>query len=1018
MRSLPLVLLFIAVAYAATPVHAQIFVDAGAVGGNDGTSWADAYTDLQDALAAATAGDVIWVAAGTYKPTPGTDRTVSFVLPDSVGVYGGFLGNETNLSQRNYVLNETILSGDIGAAADSSDNSYHVVDGTNTSSMTALDGFTVEWGNATAYSISYGAYGGGILVWYGLPIVRNVVCRHNHATYRGGGMYYAAADPVQLTNLRFEDNSSGWGGGLYAGGPHQTGPLTFTGITCTNNLAERGGGCYATTSTGGGTLFEYVHFEGNTAQYGGGIHGYYSEVRFGDFTGNTATVQGGAAFQDNGGMDLHDLTLEGNDAPDGGGVYVGCCGGTYSSIDFLGNAATGGGGAFYVERGPVEVDSSYFHGNHAVQGGAVYVKNEPAESNPSVFTACNIDSNTADVGGGMWSEGLVDLESSVFSRNAATNDGGAFQVAIRTHNLANVLLVDNTAGDKGGAAFQYQCEATWVNCTSSGNLATDRGGAMFNEGCSPTIVNTVLWGDSAGTDGAEIYNNFPVPGSVPVISYSDIEGCGGSGGGWDTAFGTDAGKNLDQDPLFADAVGGDYRLAAGSPVVENGDNSAPGLPATDLDGGPRIRGVYVDMGVYESQYFCPATPVLYVDETSPPGGNGASWSQAYPTIEDALAMFEQCGGIEEIYGSFAGTESSVGERALDDHPTVLSGEVGGSQREDNLYHVVTASGTDSSAVLDGFVITRGYAIDAPTTYGGGTYVAGGAATLRNLVWVDNYAEYGGALSNDLGDVTVVNAAFVANYAQESGGAFHTALGTTEMTNATFTGNTTQFDFYAGSGLYLGPYSNTTIHNSILWGNGPSDLISSYLATPIFDHSIVEGSGGSSSWDTAFGTDGGGNLDEDPLFVDALAGDVHLGVGSPAIDAGDDGAPLIATLDLGGDPRISGAAVDMGAYEYQVMTAVEDAAPYERAFRGAYPNPFNPEVTLAFELDRARRVSVKVYDVAGRLVRTLVDGHRSAGPHRVVWDGLDSSGRMGASGVYFVRVTSEGWSDSRKIVLLK
>ena len=92
-----------------------IYVSATAVGENNGSSWANAYTDLQAALIRSNPGDSLFVAAGTYKPTTGTSRAATFNIPAGVLVYGGFAGNEANLAARDLSAgNETILSGDLG----------------------------------------------------------------------------------------------------------------------------------------------------------------------------------------------------------------------------------------------------------------------------------------------------------------------------------------------------------------------------------------------------------------------------------------------------------------------------------------------------------------------------------------------------------------------------------------------------------------------------------------------------------------------------------------------------------------------------------------------------------------------------------------------------------------------------------------------------------------------------------------------------------------------------------------
>jgi len=84
-----------------------------------------------------------------------------------------------------------------------------------------------------------------------------------------------------------------------------------------------------------------------------------------------------------------------------------------------------------------------------------------------------------------------------------------------------------------------------------------------------------------------------------------------------------------------------------------------------------------------------------------------------------------------------------------------------------------------------------------------------------------------------------------------------------------------------------------------------------------------------------------------------------------------------------------------------------------------PNPFNPRTTVHFELPTAATVRVDVYDAAGRLVRTLLDGARAPGRHSLAWDGDDHAGRGVASGVYFVRLRVDGAVvDTRKMLLIK
>lgn len=196
-----------------------IYVDLNATGSDDGTSWPNAFTSLQAALAASTSGDEIWVAAGTYLPTSTADRAISFALKNGVGIYGGFDGTETLRTQRDPALNVTILSGDIGTPGSNADNSYHVVTTDATVTLSAvLDGFSVTAGQANGSSPDN--RGGGMWINSGSPTLANLKFTFNFASEEGGGLRVTSGSAT-LTNCSFLSNSvafRGSGGGLKSGG--------------------------------------------------------------------------------------------------------------------------------------------------------------------------------------------------------------------------------------------------------------------------------------------------------------------------------------------------------------------------------------------------------------------------------------------------------------------------------------------------------------------------------------------------------------------------------------------------------------------------------------------------------------------------------------------------------------------------------------------------------------------------------------------------------------------------------
>lgn len=199
-----------------------IYVDSRAQGANTGASWQDAYFDLHDALDAAGSGSEIWVAGGPYVPNrdsggipAGADDT--FAVPDSgLRIYGGFLGGETHLNQRNPFLNKTILTGlaekfHVLTIENEFDNGVHV------------DGFLITGGAAIDDQKGTDFNGGGALIYASDSTFANCAFVANHASIAGGGLY-ANVNQLNLVNCIFFDNSAGidaangTGGGLYVRG--------------------------------------------------------------------------------------------------------------------------------------------------------------------------------------------------------------------------------------------------------------------------------------------------------------------------------------------------------------------------------------------------------------------------------------------------------------------------------------------------------------------------------------------------------------------------------------------------------------------------------------------------------------------------------------------------------------------------------------------------------------------------------------------------------------------------------
>jgi hypothetical protein len=339
--------------------RAVIFVNAANTAGPwDGKSWKTAYAELQVALAEAYQGaDEVWVAAGTYRPARDVDRRAAFRLKQGLALYGGFKGGETARDQRDWQVNETVLSGDLGSPLGREGNSYHVVVG---AVGAVLDGFTVTGGNADGEG--FYSHGGGLLNYNGCsPAVSNCVFTGNHGL-EGGAIYNYNLSAPAITACEFRDNSAEKGGAMVnrVGASPDVRACRFVGNTAT----WRGGALLI--DYGSGPRISRCAFEDNrSGGHGGGVFLESVAAQLGivgthfdgcTFRGNAADLRGGGiACADASNPTVTGCDFSGNVAGKGGGAisndyFVTA---TVRGCTFTGN--TGGDGAADIDTDPTSV---------------------------------------------------------------------------------------------------------------------------------------------------------------------------------------------------------------------------------------------------------------------------------------------------------------------------------------------------------------------------------------------------------------------------------------------------------------------------------------------------------------------------------------------------------------------------------------------------------------------------------------------------------------------------------------
>lgn len=527
------VLLFLSLGFSSpTWATSIIYVNASASPGGNGSSWSQAYNDLQSALTqvpALPAPVQIWIAAGTYKPSlpVGDPHLMTFNLPNNVLLYGGFKGNESSLSQRNPVVNKSILSGDSNGddllpsdpnyANSIVDNAYHVV--TASGVIATLDGLTVQAGNAS----TAGDNGGGLLVQSGSSItLNNDSFTMNTADRKGGAIYATGPNTnIIMTNSVLTKNRT-------------TAPLppdfSYTG--------GRGGAMYV-ISLSSLKIDSSKFSENSAAEDGGALHINLTSgsLTNSSFTNNLSDHSGGAIAVQVNDPNVYNLTMSNllvtnNISHSGGGAITlqnifGNPGSTVS-IDksiIANNQETyindgifriiGDGGAILATDFNLSISNSIFNNNISVNsGGAITMVDFYEELGilfgfPPSHTSLTINNTTFS---GNQSQGaaqaLYDNTSAIFGITVTKNFGGG---AINTAagvvtTVDNSVFFNNKAMNGNGGAIQ------------NGDLVSNPfpGFYFLNDG-TLNVSNSTFLRNSASANGGAISSISLVPSNVPQL---------------------------------------------------------------------------------------------------------------------------------------------------------------------------------------------------------------------------------------------------------------------------------------------------------------------------------------------------------------------------------------------------------------------------------------------------------------------------------------------------------------------
>lgn len=610
-----------------------IYVDHEASGANDGSSWADAYTDLTDALENAMTGDAIWIADGTYLPGKGSaDSTSTFMISTDVTIIGGFNGTETSSNESNRDLNPVILSGDhldndgpANDLASRTDNSWHVITiDSNLTRHARIGGVFIQNGSAFG-NAGVNNDGGGILA-LGWVMVNNCVFRNNGAVAGGAiSLPISTASASIISDSEFEQNYSGSQGAcIFTNGtdavsiqdcnfndnvvnrgvvyPLRSANTEITGCTFSNN------GCEFIDAFGG-ALFNWnsfntkvtdCQFSNNGCGNGGASYVDGREIPANvtcvswdncTFSDNAATDWGGGAiYAWKATQVFRDCKFTDNMAPNtGGAMYLGGTDKGLQIIDceFEDNSALGGWGgahAIYGDSTTAVVLGCYYSGNMSVtSGGAV---SNGFLANVS-YGHCEFEANSASFGGAAYLQNdstQVSFEECTFFGNTVSDFGGAINISgAGNHSIDHCLFELNVADNTAGALAVSDPDDTdndittmrVMRCSFQDNISQEQAGAIYLSNVQMDVISTRITDNSSlaiGAGGAISHNASGADSSYLRIVNSTIANNVGTlinGISSWTESDTSTGEVILVNSIVHHEGGDDWGIEAGSPTISS-----------------------------------------------------------------------------------------------------------------------------------------------------------------------------------------------------------------------------------------------------------------------------------------------------------------------------------------------------------------------------------------------------------------------------------------------------------------